>query len=303
MLPVGICWSVTKKMGTTQMLGIVLGLTLVSGQLLNAYGVATTAAADIPAWDFGFFKVDMIGYQAQVLPAILAAFTLVYLEKFFRKITPQVISMIVVPFCSLILAVVAAHFVLGPIGWTIGSAISSVVYAGITGPLKVLFGGIFGFVYAPLVITGLHHMSNAIDLQLIADYGGTMLWPMIALSNIAQGSAVAGMMLLQRKNTEAQEINVPAAISCYLGVTEPAIFGVNLKQGFPFVCGMIGSACAAILCVATNTTANAIGVGGLPGILSIQTKYMGSFALCMLVAIVVPLVLTFLAGRKKQQHL
>ena len=164
MLPVGICWSVTKKMGTTQMLGIVLGLTLVSGQLLNAYSVAGTAAADIPKWDFGFIQINMIGYQAQVLPAILAAFVLVYLEKFFRKITPQVISMVVVPFCSLLLAVMAAHFVVGPIGWKIGSAISAVVYAGITGPVKVLFGAIFGFIYAPLVITGLHHMSNAIDL-------------------------------------------------------------------------------------------------------------------------------------------
>ncbi len=299
MLPVGICWSVTKKMGTTQMLGIVLGLTLVSGQLLNAYSVASTAAADIPKWDFGFVKVDMIGYQAQVLPAILAAFALVYLERFFRKITPAVISMIVVPFCSLVLAVMAAHFVIGPIGWKIGSAISAVVYAGITGPLKVVFGAIFGFVYAPLVITGLHHMSNAIDLQLIADYDGTMLWPMIALSNIAQGSAVLGMILLQKKNTQAQEVNVPACISCYLGVTEPAIFGVNLKYNFPFVCGMIGSACAAILCVATNTTANAVGVGGIPGILSIQPKYMLSFAVCMLIAIGLPFVLTYIVGKKK----
>ena len=102
MLPVGICWSVTKKMGTTQMLGIVLGLTLVSGQLLNAYGVAGAAAADIPKWDFGFVQVDMIGYQAQVIPAILAAFTLVWLEKFFKKICPAVISMIVVPVVSAI---------------------------------------------------------------------------------------------------------------------------------------------------------------------------------------------------------
>ena len=163
MLPVGICWSVTKKMGTTQMLGIVLGLTLVSGQLLNAYAVAGTAAADIPKWDFGFVQVNMIGYQAQVIPAILAAFTLAYLEKFFKKICPSVISMIVVPFCSLVLSVMAAHFVLGPIGWKIGSVISSVVYAGITGPLKIVFGAIFGFVYAPLVITGLPHMSNEID--------------------------------------------------------------------------------------------------------------------------------------------
>lgn len=299
MLPVGICWSVTKKMGTTQMLGIVLGLTLVSGQLLNAYAVAGTAAADIPAWDFGYFQINMIGYQAQVLPAILAAFTLVYLERFFRKISPQAISMIIVPFCSLVLSVVAAHFVLGPIGWKIGAAISSVVYAGITGSAKVIFGAIFGFVYAPLVITGLHHMSNAIDLQLIADYEGTMLWPMIALSNIAQGSAVLGMMYLQRKDADAQEVNIPACISCYLGVTEPAIFGVNLKHVFPFVCGMVGSACAAVICVSTSTTANAIGVGGIPGILSIQTDYMPSFAICMLVAIAVPFVLTVIVGKRK----
>ena len=299
MLPVGICWSVTKKMGTTQMLGIVLGLTLVSGQLLNAYGVASTAAADIPKWDFGFVKVDMIGYQAQVIPAMLAAFTLVYIEKFFRKYTPQVISMIVVPFCSLLLSVMAAHFILGPISWKIGAAISAAVYWGITGPIKVLFAAVFGFVYAPLVITGLHHMSNAIDLQLIADYNGTMLWPMIALSNIAQGSAVLGMIALQKKNTKAQEVNVPSTISCYLGVTEPAMFGVNLKYSFPFICAMIGSSLAAIISVATKTAATAIGVGGIPGILSIQPQHIPSFAIAMIVAIAVPFALTFFVGLKK----
>lgn len=299
MLPVGICWAVTKKMGTTQMLGIVLGLTLVSGQLLNAYAVGSTAVADIPKWDFGFVKVNMIGYQGQVIPAIMAAFILVYLEKFFRKITPAVISMIVVPFCSLVLSVMAAHFIVGPIGWKIGAAISAVVYAGITGPVKIIFAAIFGFIYAPLVITGLHHTSNAIDLQLIADYKGTMLWPMIALSNIAQGSAVLAMIVLQKKNTKAQEVNIPACISCYLGVTEPAIFGVNLKYTFPFICGMIGSACAAVVSVATSTTANAIGVGGIPGILSIQPQYMLSFAICMVIAIAVPFVLTMIVGSRK----
>ncbi len=301
MLPVGICWSVTKKMGTTQMLGIVLGLTLVSGQLLNAYSVAATAAADIPKWDFGDFQVNMIGYQGQVIPAILAAFTLVYLEKFFRKITPQVVSMIVVPFCSLLLSVMAAHFILGPIGWKIGAAVSSVVYAGITGTFKVVFGAVFGVVYAPLVITGLHHMSNAIDLQLITDYEGTMLWPMVALSNIAQGSAVLGMVWLQRKDPQAQEVNIPACVSCYLGVTEPAIFGVNLKRGFPFICGMIGSGMAAVVSVAAGITANAIGVGGLPGILSIQPAYMASFAICSVIAFAVPFFLTILVGRNRLQ--
>ena len=174
-IPVGICWSVVRKMGGTPILGIVLGLTLISGQLLNAYAVATTPPDQIPVWDFGSFKLARQGYQSQVLPAILAALTLVYLEKFFRSIVPPVISMIVVPFCSLVLAVIAAHAILGPIGWAIGTKISSIVYSGITGDFRVIFGAIFGFVYAPLVITGLHHMSNAIDLQLIADYGGTML--------------------------------------------------------------------------------------------------------------------------------
>ena len=297
MLPVGICWSITKKMGTNQMLGIVLGLTLVSGQLLNAYAV--NADAVIPQWDFGFVKVDMIGYQAQVIPAMLAGFTLVYLEKFFRKITPAVISMIVVPFCSLLLAVMAAHFVLGPIGWKIGSWISNFVYAGITGPLRLLFGAVFGFFYAPLVITGLHHMSNAIDTQLCADFGGTMLWPMIALSNIAQGSAVLGMIYLQRKNARAQEVNIPSCISCYLGVTEPAMFGVNLKYNFPFICAMIGSGIAGAFSVMTSSTANSIGVGGLPGILSMQPQSMGTFAIAMLIAIAVPFVLTVIIGKRK----
>ena len=297
MLPVGICWSITKKMGTNQMLGIVLGLTLCSGQLLNAYGVA--GATQIPVWDFGFVQVKMIGYQAQVIPAMLAGFTLVYLEKFFRKITPAVISMIVVPFCSLLLAVMAAHFVLGPIGWAIGSAISSFVYAGITGSLRAVFGAVFGTFYAPLVITGLHHMSNAIDTQLCADFGGTMLWPMIALSNIAQGSAVLGMIYLQRKNAAAQEVNIPSCISCYLGVTEPAMFGVNLKYNFPFISAMIGSGVAGIFSVVTSTTANSIGVGGLPGILSIQPQYMVTFAIAMLIAIVIPFVLTTVIGKRK----
>ena len=297
MLPVGICWSITKKMGTNQMLGIVLGLTLCSGQLLNAYGVA--GATQIPVWDFGFVQVKMIGYQAQVIPAMLAGFTLVYLEKFFRKITPAVISMIVVPFCSLLLAVMASHFVPGPIGWAIGSAISSFVYAGITGSLRAVFGAVFGTFYAPLVITGLHHMSNAIDTQLCADFGGTMLWPMIALSNIAQGSAVLGMIYLQRKNAAAQEVNIPSCISCYLGVTEPAMFGVNLKYNFPFISAMIGSGVAGIFSVVTSTTANSIGVGGLPGILSIQPQYMGTFAIAMLIAIVIPFVLTTIIGKRK----
>ncbi|SDQ02840.1 PTS system, trehalose-specific IIC component [Streptococcus equinus] len=296
-LPVGIVWSVTRKMGTSQILGIVLGICLVSpNQLLNAYSVASTPAAEIAAnwsWDFGFFTIEKIGYQAQVIPALLAGLSLAYLERFWRKHIPEVVSMIFVPFLSLIPALILAHTVLGPIGWTIGKGISAVVLAGLTGPVKWLFGAIFGALYAPLVITGLHHMTNAIDTQLIADAGGTGLWPMIALSNIAQGSAVLAFYFMNRHDEREAQISLPAAISAYLGVTEPALFGVNLKYVYPFVAGMIGSGLAGLFCTSFNITANAIGIGGLPGILSIQAKYMGLFTINMLIAVAVPFMLTY----------
>ena len=295
MLPVGIVWSITKKMGTTQILGIILGLTLVSPQLLNGFSVAT--AEEIPVWDFGFIQVQMIGYQGQVIAAMLAGFVLVFLEKFFKKHCPEVVSMIVVPFCSLVPAVIIAHTVVGPIGWRIGDAIAAVVNMGLNSNVKWLFAAIFGLVYAPLVMTGLHHMTNGIDSQLVNSFGGTNLWPMIALSNIAQGSAVLAMSVLQKKNERAQQVNVPACISCYLGVTEPALFGVNLKYGFPLVCGMIGSGVAAVISIGTGVTAYSIGVGGLPGILSIMPQYWVSFLIAMLAAIVIPFVLTLAVGK------
>ncbi|QUN11880.1 PTS system trehalose-specific EIIBC component [Clostridium sp. C1] len=299
LLPVGIVWSITKKMGTTEMLGIVLGLTLVSPQLLNGFSVASTPANQIPVWDFGFAQVQMIGYQGQVIAAMMAGFVLVYLEKFFRKVTPSVISMIVVPFCSLVPAVIIAHTVVGPIGWAIGNGIADVVYGGLTSSFGVLFAAVFGLVYAPIVMTGLHHMTNAIDTTLTNMFGGTILWPMIALSNIAQGSSVLAMSILQRHNERAQQINVPACISCYLGVTEPALFGVNMKYGFPLVCGMIGSAIAAVISVGCGVQAFSIGVGGLPGIISIKPEFWVYFLLAMAVAIVVPFALTMIVGKKK----
>ncbi|EKZ0901510.1 PTS system trehalose-specific EIIBC component [Listeria monocytogenes] len=293
-LPVGITWSIAKKMGTTQILGIVLGLTLVSPQLLNAYSVVETKAGNIPVWDFGFAQVQMIGYQAQVIPAIMAGFLLAYLEIWLRKFIPNAISMIFVPFFALVPTVLAAHVILGPIGWKIGDAISNVVYAGLTGGLSWLFAALFGFLYAPLVVTGLHHMTNAIDLQLMSQFGGTNLWPMIALSNIAQGSAVLAIIFLHRGNEKEEQVSIPATISCYLGVTEPAMFGINLKYLYPFVAAMIGSAIAAVVSVSSGVMANSIGVGGLPGILSINPKYYAVFAVCMLITIVVPFILTVL---------
>ncbi|MGX7417598.1 PTS system trehalose-specific EIIBC component [Carnobacterium gallinarum] len=296
-LPVGITWSVTKKMGTTQILGIVLGITLVSPQLLNAYAVASTKVADIPFWDFGFAQVDKIGYQAQVIPAMLAGFMLAYLERFFRKHVPEVVSMIFVPLLALVPTVIAAHVILGPIGWTIGSWISAVVNMGLTSSLSWLFGALFGFIYSPLVITGLHHTTLAIDAQLIADFGTTNLWPMIALSNIAQGSAVLAVIFLHKGNEKEEQISIPATISAYLGVTEPAMFGINLKYIYPFVAAMIGSGIAGMFVTLMGVRANSIGVGGLPGFLSVRIQDWVPFFIGMAISIVVPFFLTIFFRR------
>lgn len=291
-LPVGITWSVSCKMGTSQILGIVLGICLVHPSLLSAYEYAAhKAAGDIPHFILGFEKV---GYQGQVIPALLAGLTLSYLEIFWRKYIPEVISMIFVPLLSLVPAVILSYAVLGPIGWWLGGLISGVVLAGLTGPVKWLFGAIFGAIYAPFVITGLHHMTNAIDLELVRTAGGTGLWPMIALSNIAQGSAVFAYYFIKRHDEREAQISLPATISAYLGVTEPALFGVNVKYVYPLVAGMSASALSGLLSAVFGVQANSIGIGGLPAILSIKPQYWAIFAIIMIVDIVVAMVLTFL---------
>lgn len=289
-LPVAITWSITKKMKTTQILGIVLGLTLISPQFLNI------PAANLSIWHFARQIND---FQGQVFPAILAGFILVYLERFWRKITPESIRIIVVPLLSLVPAVFLTYTIIGPLGYVIGDYLCHIVWTGLTFQFNWLIAGIFGFVYALLVITGLHHFTIIFDVQMALSFGGTLLWPILALSNIAQGSAVLGMIFLQRKNEKAKQVSISACVSCYLGVSEPALFGVNLKYKFPFVCGLIGSSIAAIISVLTGTMSSSIGVGGIPGILSILPQYVLYFLLAMSVAIVIPFVLTVIVGKRK----
>lgn len=298
-LPVGVVWSVTKKFGGTQILGIVTGITLVSPQLLNAYAVATTAASDIPVWDFGFAQVKMVGYQAQIIPALLVGFTLVFLERGLRKITPSVIQMIIVPFFAVVPTVILAHTVLGPAGWKIGNGISAFVQAGFTSPAAWLFGGIYGFFYCILVITGLHHTLLAVDLQLIADIGGTYIWPINALCGMAQMTAVLGYLFLKRKQKEEMQIGVPAAISAGLGVAEPAIFGISLKYFYPFLAALIGAGIGGMISISFGCMANSIGISGVPAFLSMQTKTIGGYALAALATVVSTFVLTIIFSRTR----
>ncbi|EPC1466485.1 PTS trehalose transporter subunit IIBC [Cronobacter sakazakii] len=297
-LPVGICWSAVRKMGGTPILGIVLGVTLVSPQLMNAYLLGQQTPE---VWDFGLFTIAKVGYQAQVIPALLAGLSLGMIEIRLKRLVPDYLYLVVVPVCSLLLAVFLAHAFIGPFGRLIGDGVAFGVRHLMTGSFAPIGAALFGFLYAPLVITGVHQTTLAVDMQMIQSMGGTPVWPLIALSNIAQGSAVVGIIMTSRKHNE-REISVPAAISAYLGVTEPAMYGINMKYRFPMLCGMVGSSIAALLCGLSGVVANGIGVGGLPAILSIQPDYWQVYGMAMLVAIIVPFILTaFLYKRKSRQ--
>ncbi|MCO6545752.1 MAG: PTS trehalose transporter subunit IIBC [Gilliamella sp.] len=294
-LPVAICWSTVKKMGGSPILGIVLGITLVSPQLMNAYDLGSK----IPdVWDFGWFSIEKVGYQAQVIPSIFAGLALGWIETRLRKIVPDYLNLVIVPIVALIVSVFLAHFLLGPIGRMLGNGIAFIVKYLMTGDYAFIGAAVFGFFYSPLVITGIHHTTLAIDLQMTESMGGTPIWPIIALSNIAQASAVVGIILVSKKHNE-REVSVPAAISGYLGVTEPAMYGINLRYKFPMLCAMVGSALAGLICGLFGVLSNGIGVGGLPGILSIKPIYWSIYALAMIVAIVVPIVLTSIVYKIK----
>ncbi|KFX18020.1 PTS system trehalose(maltose)-specific transporter subunits IIBC [Pectobacterium parvum] len=296
-LPVAICWSTVKKMGGTHILGIVLGITLVSPQLMNAYATGS----QIPdSWDFGIFAIQKVGYQAQVIPSILAGLFLGWFEVRLRRYIPNYLTLVIVPIITILVSVTVAHTILGPIGRLIGNGISEGVRYLMLGDFAPIGSMIFGFFYSPLVITGLHHTTLAIDMQLTQSVGGTPIWPIIALSNIAQASAVVGIILISKKHNE-REVTIPAAISAYLGVTEPAMYGVNLHYRFPMLCAMIGAASAGLICGYARVLSNGIGVGGIPGILSIQPTFWGVYLIAMIVAIVIPIVLTMTVYRYQQR--
>lgn len=294
-LPVHVAWSSYKRMGGTPVLGIVLGITLVAPDLLtNAYDFA--AGTDPNIWNFGFISFNAIGYEAQVIPAMLVGLLGGWLEVRLNKILPNSIRLIFSPLIVLLGVSLLSTIIIGPFGWWLGKMIA-VIVNWLLNTLGFVGGAIFGFFYAPLVITGLHNTTIAIDLQLIAESGSTPLWPLIALSNIAQGSAVFAMIFV-RRNADEKEISIPATISAYLGVTEPAMFGINLKYFFPFIAGMIGSAVAGAYATFTEVRALSIGIGGLPGILSIRPEDYFNFFIAMCLAIVIPMIITFGMAKK-----
>lgn len=292
-LPVGITWSVVRKMGGSQILGIVLGITLVSPQLMNAYNIGKVAP---DVYNFGFMSIEKVGYQAQVIPAILAGITLGFIETKLNKLVHESVRVVIVPLISIVIAVFLAHSIIGPIGRTMGDFVGQVVQIALTGKFAVIGSILFGFLYAPLVVTGIHHTTNAVEFTLVQQIGGTMIFPLLALSNMAQATASLAMTFAS-KNVK-KDVSIPATISAYLGVTEPAMYGVNIKYKYPMVCAMIGSACGAGVCGFFHIMANSIGVGGLPAFLTVKPQFWTTYFLAMVITIGVTFILTTIYTKK-----
>ncbi|MCL7747733.1 PTS system trehalose-specific EIIBC component [Halalkalibacter alkaliphilus] len=301
-LPGLIGWSAVKRFGGNELLGIVLGLMLVHPDLLNAwvYGAAQEAG-EIPYWNLFGLDVAKVGYQGQVLPILVAAFVLAKIEIALKKRIPDGFQLLVVAPVALLVTGFIAFIAIGPVTFAIGNGITA-LFVGIFDNFAILGGLLYGGIYAPLVITGMHHTFLAVDLQLIGSIGATFLWPIVALSNIAQGSAALAMYFVL-KDEKVKGLSLTSSISAYLGITEPAMFGVNLRYRFPFICAIIGSAIAAMWITFNSVLAPSIGVGGLPGIFSIQAGQWLAFAIGMVIAVVVPLVLTFIFAKTRKKEI
>ncbi|WP_419883082.1 PTS system trehalose-specific EIIBC component [Peribacillus sp. B-H-3] len=300
-LPALIGWSALKRFGGSPLLGIVLGLMLVHPDLLNAWGYAEAkAAGKIPTWHLFGLTIDKVGYQGQVLPILIASFVLAKIEIFLSKRIPDAFKLLLVAPIALLVTGFLSFIVIGPVTFAIANGITS-VFTGIFSHIPLLGGLIYGALYAPLVITGMHHTFLAVDLQLIGSTGGTFLWPIVALSNIAQGSAALALMFAI-KDPKLKGLAFPSAVSAYLGVTEPAMFGVNIRYRFPFFAAMAGSALAGAFITVNHTIASSIGVGGLPGIFSIIPSKWVPFAIGMLIALVVPFVITFFYAKMRRNQ-
>lgn len=307
--PVIITYSVCKKLNSDPVLGIVLGITLVSPQLMSSsdFVKAVATGGDIKMWDFGSFQINMVGYQSQVIPAILVGIVFSIFYKFLKKYVPEMISMIVVPFFSLVPAVLLANTVIGPFGRVIGDGLAKIIQIGFDSSFSWIVSGIYGLLYPLMVITGLHHAMLPIDLQAVEAVGGIYTFPVVALNNIAQASAVVAVVILNRKEAKAKEVGVPALISGYLGVTEPAMFGINLKYLYPFVGAMLATGVSGMISRLLGIIANSVGVGGLPAFLSMKAQYMipfiGVTVICIVLSILFTLILskTSLNSENKKQ--
>ena len=290
-LQILIAFSAAKAFGANQYLGAVIGMIMIHPSLQNAYTVATEGVQQTQSVFFGLFKIDMVGYQGHVIPVIIAVWILAVIEKKLHKIVPEVLDLFVTPLVSVFVTGYLTLSIVGPIFVWAENAILGAIQWMLTLPLGI--GSlIMGGLYAPTVVTGIHQMYTAIDIGQLAKYGVTYWLPLASAANVAQGAAALAVGI-KSKDKKIKSLALPSSLSAFMGITEPAIFGVNLRFFKPFIAGCIGGGCGALYASLVHLGAKGTGVTGIFGILLYLNQPL-QYLIEMVIAVGVAFVISFL---------
>ena len=291
LLQILIAFSAAKAFGANQYLGAVIGMIMIHPSLQNAYTVATEGVQQTQSVFFGLFKIDMVGYQGHVIPVIIAVWILAVIEKKLHKIVPEVLDLFVTPLVSVFVTGYLTLSIVGPIFVWAENAILGAIQWMLTLPLGI--GSlIMGGLYAPTVVTGIHQMYTAIDIGQLAKYGVTYWLPLASTANVAQGAAALAVGI-KSKDKKIKSLALPSSLSAFMGITEPAIFGVNLRFFKPFIAGCIGGGCGALYASLVHLGAKGTGVTGIFGILLCLNQPL-QYLIEMVIAVGVAFVISFL---------
>ena len=295
-LPALIGWSAVKRFGGNPLLGIVLGLILINPALMPGAQYSKTPEA-VTYWNILGFNIAKIGYQGQVIPVLCSAFLLAKTEIFLNKKIPEMFQLILVAPLTLLVTGFITFTVIGPTTMAFANFITNGII-GLFDISPVIAGVIFGFILSPLVITGMHHLFLGVNLQMIGTLGFATLWPIQVMASLGQGAAALAMFFIL-KNKKTKGVALTASISAWLGITEPAIFGINLRYRFPFLASCIGAGIAGGVVSFFNVKATSIGISGLPAFLSIFTSQWGVYFVAMGMSIAITMLLTYIFSKSK----
>lgn len=298
-LPVFVAYSATKRFGGNPVFGIILGLILVHPDLGNRFEYMQGTLQDAQYWSLFGLSIPQVAFQGGIFPAILTSFFMAKFEKFVTKYTPKMLTFIVVPAVTILVSALSLFLVFGPLGDLVASGIGTAadflyVKAGIVG------AGIFAALLQPLVITGTHHMIGSIEAQLLAQTGFNYIQPLWAVSIIAQGGAAMGMFFLAKKGSKRREISFSSFIPTLVGVSEPAIFAVNLKDSLiPFITGVLGAGLGGVYMKNFDVKALGFGLTGIPGITIVNPPVVIHYIIGCLLSFTLPIVFLLVYNKLK----
>ena len=296
-LPLAVCYSACKRYGGKPILGLVMGAIMLDSSLANAYDAAK-GIVDVQTISLFGFDIELVGFQGGIIIALMMGFVIAKLDIFFDKKIPDVVKLLFSPMCSVLISTVLLFTIVGPVGRLLSNGITNGL-VWMTQNLGVIGYMVFAGVQQIIVITGLHHIFGAIEAQLLSDTGRNFLNPLMSVALMGQGGAVLGYLVLNFKNNKVKELCIPSFISTLFGISEPAIFGVNLRYKFPLVAGCIGGAIAGGYVFLTDLASPGFGTTALPGLAICDPAHGGyvNYIIAHLIALGAGLVLTVLFGK------